>query len=57
VRVVCPRYRLPYFTVTPTFGICLVHGYVAEKQKRCQTCNAVSEVYSRVVCYLRPANQ
>jgi ribonucleoside-triphosphate reductase (formate) len=55
--MVCPRYRLPYFTVTPTFSICLVHGYVAGKQKRCQTCNAVSEVYSRVVCYLRPANQ
>jgi ribonucleoside-triphosphate reductase len=34
-----------------------VHGYVAGKQERCPTCNAVSEVYSRVVGYLRPVNQ
>jgi ribonucleoside-triphosphate reductase len=57
VRVVCSRYRLPYFTVTPTFSICPVHGYVAGKHERCPNCNAVSEVYSRVVGYLRPVNQ
>jgi ribonucleoside-triphosphate reductase len=34
-----------------------VHGYVAGKHERCPSCNAVSEVYSRVVGYLRPVNQ
>jgi len=57
VRVICSRYRLPYFTITPTFSICPVHGYLPGKQDRCPTCNAVSEVYSRVVGYLRPVNQ
>jgi ribonucleoside-triphosphate reductase (formate) len=57
VKVICSRYRLPYFTITPTFSICPNHGYLPGKQESCPTCGAVSEVYSRVVGYLRPVNQ
>ncbi len=57
VKVICSRYRLPYFTITPTFSICPNHGYLAGKQENCPKCGAVSEVYSRVVGYLRPVNQ
>jgi anaerobic ribonucleoside-triphosphate reductase len=57
VKVICSRYRLPYFTITPTFSICPNHGYLAGKQESCPTCGAASEVYSRVVGYLRPVNQ
>jgi anaerobic ribonucleoside-triphosphate reductase len=57
VRVICARYRLPYFTITPTFSICPNHGYLPGRQEQCPSCGAVSEVYSRVVGYLRPVNQ
>jgi ribonucleoside-triphosphate reductase len=57
VKVICSRYRLPYFTITPTFSICPNHGYLPGKQESCPTCGAASEVYSRVVGYLRPVNQ
>jgi anaerobic ribonucleoside-triphosphate reductase len=57
VKVICSRYRLPYFTITPTFSICPNHGYLAGRQESCPKCGAVSEVYSRVVGYLRPVNQ
>ena len=49
VRVICSRYRLPYFTITPTFSICPNHGYLPGGQENCPSCGAVSEVYSRVV--------
>lgn len=57
VEAVCSRYRLPYFTVTPTFSICPEHGYLAGEQARCPRCGAEAEVYSRVVGYLRPVQQ
>jgi ribonucleoside-triphosphate reductase len=57
VRTVCERYRLPYFTVTPTFSICPDHGYLPGEQPRCPRCGAHAEVYSRVVGYLRPVDQ
>ncbi len=57
VKLICERYHLPYFTITPTFSICPIHGYLSGKQERCPHCGAVSEVYSRVVGYLRPVNQ
>ncbi len=57
VRTVCERYRLPYFTVTPTFSVCPEHGYAAGEHPRCQRCGATTEVYSRVVGYLRPVQQ
>ncbi|MGO9411273.1 MAG: ribonucleoside triphosphate reductase [Spirochaetia bacterium] len=57
VKLICERYHLPYFTVTPTFSICPVHGYLSGRQERCPHCGASAEVYSRVVGYLRPVNQ
>lgn len=57
VRHVCTNYRLPYFTVTPTFSICPTHGYLRGELKTCPQCGATNEVYSRVVGYLRPVSQ
>jgi anaerobic ribonucleoside-triphosphate reductase len=49
--------QLPYFTLTPTFSICPTHGYTSGEHKTCPVCGATSEVYSRVVGYLRPVDQ
>jgi ribonucleoside-triphosphate reductase (formate) len=57
VKLVCERYHLPYFTITPTFSICPSHGYLSGRQENCPHCGAAAEVYSRVVGYLRPVNQ
>lgn len=57
IRTVCSRYRLPYFTLTPTFSICPRHGYLVGEKKSCPDCNTPAEVYSRVVGYLRPVGQ
>ncbi len=57
VRTVCHNYQLPYFTVTPSFAICPVHGYQAGEQHTCPDCGAKNEVYSRVVGYMRPVDQ
>ena len=57
VRVICDRYRLPYFTVTPTFSICPEHGYIRGRHESCPKCGGETEVYSRVVGYLRPVKQ
>ncbi|HID97900.1 MAG TPA: ribonucleoside triphosphate reductase [Thermodesulfobacteriaceae bacterium] len=57
VRKVCSSYKLPYFTVTPSFSICPDHGYLRGEQNKCPDCGQSTEVYSRVVGYLRPVNQ
>ncbi len=57
VRTVCERYRLPYFTLTPTFSVCPGHGYLTGEHERCPHCGVEAEVYSRVVGYLRPVKQ
>jgi ribonucleoside-triphosphate reductase len=57
VRKIAANYRLPYFTLTPTFSICPSHGYLAGEQHCCSICNLETEVYSRVVGYLRPVKQ
>ncbi len=57
IRKICENYRLPYFTITPTFSICPSHGYLAGEHKECPKCGKLCEVYSRVVGYLRPVNQ
>ena len=57
VRKICEDYRLPYFTFTPTFSICPGHGYLTGEQNPCKLCGSPTEVYSRVVGYLRPVDQ
>ncbi|RLI35988.1 ribonucleoside triphosphate reductase [Candidatus Bathyarchaeota archaeon] len=57
VRKVATNFRLPYFTLTPTFSICPTHGYLSGEYKVCPVCGAKCEVYSRVVGYLRPVDQ
>ncbi len=57
VRKVCENYRLPYFTLTPTFSVCPTHGYLRGEQGCCPECGEETEVYSRVVGYLRPVKQ
>ncbi len=57
VRKVCSSYRLPYFTITPSFSICPEHGYLRGEQQQCPDCGARTEIYSRVVGYLRPVDQ
>ncbi len=46
--------KLPYFSITPTFSICQSHGYIGGEVKECPQCEAPTEVYSRIVGYLRP---
>ena len=57
VRKIASNYRLPYFTLTPTFSICPSHGYLRGEQVRCPQCSQETEIYSRVVGYLRPVKQ
>jgi anaerobic ribonucleoside-triphosphate reductase len=57
VRKIAENYHLPYFTLTPTFSICMDHGYLSGEQKTCPECGKECEVYSRVVGYLRPVSQ
>jgi anaerobic ribonucleoside-triphosphate reductase len=57
IRKVASSSRLPYFTLTPTFSVCPNHGYTSGEHKQCPVCGARSEVYSRVVGYLRPVDQ
>lgn len=57
IRKIAQNYRLPYFTLTPTFSICPTHGYLPGEQPTCAGCGRQTEVYSRVVGYLRPVRQ
>jgi len=57
VSKVVTNFRLPYFTLTPTFSVCPSHGYLKGRQEECPECGAETEVYSRVVGYLRPVKQ
>ncbi|MFP3897262.1 MAG: ribonucleoside triphosphate reductase [Anaerolineales bacterium] len=59
VRRIAHNYELPYFTITPTFSVCPVHGYLSGEHFVCPKCDDEQpcEVYSRVVGYLRPVQQ
>lgn len=54
VRKVAENYKLPYYTLSPTYSVCKEHGYLAGEQKTCPHCGAVTEVYSRITGYYRP---
>ena len=57
VRKIAETFKLPYYTLTPTFSICPQHGYIVGEHPTCPECDAPAEVYSRVVGYLRPVEQ
>jgi len=57
VKKVAGNYRLPYFTLTPTFSVCPSHGYISGEHETCEKCGEHTEIYSRVVGYLRPVKQ
>ena len=57
VRKICENYHLPYLTFTPTFSVCPSHGYLSGEHSNCPKCGLESEIYSRVVGYLRPVKQ
>jgi ribonucleoside-triphosphate reductase len=57
VKNICENYKLPYFTITPTFSVCPNHGYIAGKVDVCKECGAENEVWSRIVGYIRPIKQ
>jgi len=57
VKKVCGNFRIPYFTLTPTFSVCPTHGYISGEHETCPICGERCEVYSRVVGYLRPVAQ
>ena len=54
VRTIAENYRLPYYTMSPTYSVCQVHGYLDGEQNKCPICGRRTEVYSRITGYYRP---
>ncbi|MCR4584685.1 MAG: ribonucleoside triphosphate reductase [Lachnospiraceae bacterium] len=54
VRTIAENYKLPYYTLSPTYSICREHGYLAGEVKSCPHCGKTTEVYSRITGYYRP---
>lgn len=56
VRAIAENYRLPYYTMSPTYSICKNHGYLAGEEFTCPVCGETTEVYSRITGYYRPVS-
>lgn len=54
VRKIAENYKLPYYTISPTYSICKNHGYLAGEIKSCPVCGESTEIYSRITGYYRP---
>jgi len=54
IQKIFTQYKMPYISLTPTFSICPEHGYIGGEHFACPSCGAETEVWSRVVGYLRP---
>ncbi len=54
VRKIAENYKLPYYTMSPTYSVCADHGYLIGEQKICPICGKKAEVYSRITGYYRP---
>ena len=54
VRKIAENYRLPYYTISPTYSICTNHGYITGEHYTCPECGNKTEVYSRITGYYRP---
>lgn len=54
VRKIAENYKLPYYTISPTYSVCKEHGYLSGEQYVCPHCGGTTEVYSRITGYYRP---
>ena len=54
VRKIASNYRLPYYSISPTYSVCCNHGYIAGEEYSCPDCGNDTEVYSRITGYYRP---
>ena len=54
VKTISDNYKLPYYTLSPTYSICSEHGYLAGEEETCPICGKKTEVYSRITGYYRP---
>ncbi len=54
VRTIAENYKLPYYTMSPTYSVCADHGYLKGEQWTCPICGKEAEVYSRITGYYRP---
>ena len=54
VRRIAENYKLPYYTMSPTYSVCANHGYLAGEVYTCPICGKPTEVYSRITGYYRP---
>lgn len=54
VRKIAENYKLPYYTISPTYSVCAEHGYIAGEHFNCPVCGKPAEVYSRITGYYRP---
>ena len=54
VKKIAENFRLPYFTLSPTYSVCAEHGYIPGEHFTCSTCGKPAEVYSRITGYYRP---
>ena len=54
VRKIAENYKLPYYTISPTYSVCSDHGYLTGEQYTCPYCGKEAEVYSRITGYYRP---
>ncbi|MBE6880850.1 MAG: ribonucleoside triphosphate reductase [Ruminococcaceae bacterium] len=54
IRTIAQNYKLPYYTLSPTYSVCKNHGYISGEVAVCPECGEVTEVYSRITGYYRP---
>ena len=54
VKTIATNYRLPYYSISPTYSVCKTHGYIAGEAFSCPHCGEEAEVYSRITGYYRP---
>ena len=54
VRKIAENYKLPYYTISPTYSVCREHGYISGEHFTCPKCGKKAEVYSRITGYYRP---
>ena len=54
IRTIAENYKLPYYTLSPTYSVCKTHGYISGEHYTCPECGEKTEVYSRITGYYRP---